>query len=787
MSQDLDRGFQLGAYEIHPLDGTIEGPAGAKHVQHRVMQVLTCLAASAGQTVDRQTIMDRVWSDSVVGDEALNRCISEIRAALDDDSASPKYVQTIPRIGYRLIPSIALLDEPGPAIARRKPSLGRRRLMLGALIIVVALVALSMYFRDLIVGESFELSSGDTLVITALKNGTDNPLLDDSLLVALRIALNQTKYFRVVPESRINAALRRMQAPAGTSLSRSRANEVAVREGFNVVLVAEIVAVGDGYTIGVEIVDPVTDDTLLARAVSVEGVDDLLPGLDLLARNLRQALGESLVDIESNSAPLERVTTPNLEALRAYSLALAKQNEGRPEEAITLLERALQLDPEFATAHATLGTYLSNLSQRPGDVITHWDRAIELKNRLTERENLYIEGARSMMLTADDMREAWLLFSTLYPNDPVGHSNLGSIYWFFFNDLNAAEQSFVNAARLDGQTSPIGLYLLATIRMGQGRLDESVADFEGAMEIGNNPVNSAYAEALIAGFRYDEAETFLETTGRHTSASVRDWSSLKLANLYLDRGRLADALATADHAVQVRQDRDRSLHEALAYRVAILERSADRAAFEAALNDLLAVILDDLDQPVYALAERPVIRAAMLGKIAARNGLRALATEVIRRLEPYVGRDEFPLREPAVNTLRAELLMLDERAPEAVALLRTELEHSHSDLYHLRETLARACAAAGDIECAREQFTWIHDNRGRAFVEWYDDFFAKAFNVADWGAATLALARLAESAGDVPSALTYYRMLLNHWTDADPDMPFLIEARRGAERLAPDS
>lgn len=781
MSQELNQGFQIGEFEVRPLDGTICGNGKSRHLQPKVMQVLQCLADSAGHTVDRRTIMDEVWADAVVGDEALNRCVSEIRAALGDDSAKPRYVQTIPRIGYRLLQQASPLVEPAAPEAPPALPRTRRRLVAAVSIAIISLAALLVYLRDVFVSESFALASGDTLVITSLTNRTGNSLLDDSLPVALRIGLNQTKYFSVVPETRIEAALRRMQRSYGTGLTRRDANEVAVREGFDAVLVAEVASLGDGYAIGIEIVDPATDRTLLARAETVAGLDDVLKGLDRLTRSVRQALGESLVDIESSSAPLEKVTTPNLEALRAYSLALAKHDEGRPEEAIALLERALQLDPDFATAHAKLGTYLSNLSQRPDDMIAHWDRALELKDRLPEREKLYIEAARAMMSTADDMREAWSLFSTLYPDDPVGHSNLGSIYWFFYNDLGAAEQAFVDAARLDGQSSPIGLHLLASVRMGQGRLEESRADFEAALSIGENPLNSAYAEALIADFRYDEAMAFLEVTGRHPSASVRSWSILRWTNLYFDRGRLTDALGAADELLQHRLEHGESPHEALVSRVAILERGADGAAFETALGDVLAMLLADLDKPVHRLSDRPVIPVALLGKVAARNGLAEPARSARLRLEPYAGRAEFPLRESSVVALTAELLLLDGGAREAVALLRPELERS--DLFQLHETMARACEAAGDLECAKREFTWIHDNRGRAFAEWNDRFFAKPFNVGDWSAATLALARLSERSGDEAGAARYYQQLIDHWSDADADMPLLDKARQGAERL----
>ena len=105
----LQHGFRLGDCVVHPLPGLIERPDGSEHVQPKVMDVLVCLAERPGQVVERDELVDRVWGKTAVTDEVLTRCISELRHALGDSRDHPKYVQTIPKRGYRLVTAVEVL------------------------------------------------------------------------------------------------------------------------------------------------------------------------------------------------------------------------------------------------------------------------------------------------------------------------------------------------------------------------------------------------------------------------------------------------------------------------------------------------------------------------------------------------------------------------------------------------------------------------------------------------------------------------------------------------------
>ena len=115
----LKQGFRLGEWEVRPAEGLLVGLQGRRHLQPKCIDVLMCLAEQAGQVVARDDILREIWGTRAVTDEPLTRCIGDLRRELGDTREEPRYVQTIPKRGYRLIAKITPLvipkPEPSPA------------------------------------------------------------------------------------------------------------------------------------------------------------------------------------------------------------------------------------------------------------------------------------------------------------------------------------------------------------------------------------------------------------------------------------------------------------------------------------------------------------------------------------------------------------------------------------------------------------------------------------------------------------------------------------------------
>ena len=111
MSADLLHGFYLGDLFVEPLKGQVSSGTGTRHIPPKAAEVLVCLARESGDVVSHEKLLQCAWGTDQGSPEALSRAVSEIRTALDDHADDPAYIQTLPRVGYRLVVQPELHNE----------------------------------------------------------------------------------------------------------------------------------------------------------------------------------------------------------------------------------------------------------------------------------------------------------------------------------------------------------------------------------------------------------------------------------------------------------------------------------------------------------------------------------------------------------------------------------------------------------------------------------------------------------------------------------------------------
>jgi len=132
--------FRLGEWRVDTREGTLRLRQKGAHLEPKVMAVLAFLAAHQGRVVSKEQLLRAVWPDTVVEEVALARSVSEIRRVLGDDARQPRYIQTIPTRGYRLIASVCPEAAASPVaharrFGRRLPvALGMGSVLIAALI-----------------------------------------------------------------------------------------------------------------------------------------------------------------------------------------------------------------------------------------------------------------------------------------------------------------------------------------------------------------------------------------------------------------------------------------------------------------------------------------------------------------------------------------------------------------------------------------------------------------------------------------------------------------------------
>src|SRR6202158_562542 len=257
-----------------------------------------------------------------------------------------------------------------------------------AVVLIAALIGGGLYFRS---RRASALTEKDTVVLADFVNTTGGAVFGGTLKKALPVQLEQSPYLNLLPESRVREALRFMGHSPNERLSNDVAREICMREGAKAMLTGSIASLGTHYVITLSAVNAQTGDVLAREENEAESKEQVLKSLDRAASSLRGKLGESLGSVQKFTTPLERATTSSLEALQAFSLGQAEHQRLHDEKAIPHLKRAVELDPNFAMAQATLGVCYDNLTQRElgASFIT---RAFDLKERASERERHYISS-----------------------------------------------------------------------------------------------------------------------------------------------------------------------------------------------------------------------------------------------------------------------------------------------------------------------------------------------------------------------------------------------------------
>ncbi|MBO6576824.1 MAG: winged helix-turn-helix domain-containing protein [Rhodothermales bacterium] len=139
--------WRLGTWCVQPHNHRLVDRAGSVRIDPKLMDLLVCLADAPGETLQRAELLGRVWTGVVVSDDTLNQAISRLRRILGDDSRAPRYIETVPRVGYRLIAPVSR----GPA----KPRQWARRLPLSVRLLAAAAVLVPLLWMA---GQTKELA-----------------------------------------------------------------------------------------------------------------------------------------------------------------------------------------------------------------------------------------------------------------------------------------------------------------------------------------------------------------------------------------------------------------------------------------------------------------------------------------------------------------------------------------------------------------------------------------------------------------------------------------------------
>jgi tetratricopeptide (TPR) repeat protein len=393
-------------------------------------------------------------------------------------------------------------QEPGSSSQALAPRNRKRVWTIGsaAAILVIAAVAGTILYRQ----RASALTEKDSILLADFVNTTGDPVFDGTLKQALAVELEQSPYLNVTPDSRIREALKFMGRSSDERITNEVAHEICLREGIKAMLQGSISSLGSHYVIDLNAVNVQNGDSLAREQAEAESKEAVLKTLDNAASSLRGKLGESVASIQKFATPLDQATTSSLEALQAYSLGHQAHLKLEDDNAVAHLKRAVELDPNFAMAYATLGVAYANLTQSSLSN-QNLQKAFELKDRASEKERLYIVAHYYDQLQLDVPKtiETYQQWISTYPRDVVALDN-ASLNYSAIGQYDKALTSASQAMAVDPKDG-FAYQNLADAYLASNRFDEAKAVLDKAAAQGINLSAGQFSRYLLAFKEHDEA------------------------------------------------------------------------------------------------------------------------------------------------------------------------------------------------------------------------------------------------------------------------------------------
>ncbi len=646
------------------------------------------------------------------------------------------------------------------AVQGKKPA---RLLIPAAVVAVVALVAAGLYYRSHSAGP--KLTDKDTIVLADFDNKTGDAAFDDTLKQALAAELGQSPFLNILSDQKVADTLKLMGRPAGDRITKDAAREICQRSASSTMLTGSIGQVGSHYNLVLNAINCATGDILATSQTEVTDKDHVLSGLGKLGTEMREKLGESFATIQKFDKPLEQVTTPSFEALKAYTqgerIGPTDDTAGIPYD-----KRALQLDPNFAMAWVSLGVRYSNLGEN-GLSNDAFSKAFDLRDHVSDRERFRIEAVHYMYVLGDleKARQTFDQYAQAYPRETRPRVS-GGIIDDIYGRFDDAIRETAEAQRI-APDNAVTYGNLAEDYVFANQMDKAKAAYDEAFArklISSDLLRGRYGLAFLQNDTAGMAQVLAQAK-QVSAAQDMLLSNASDTEAYYGRLNKARELSQQAVAFAVREDRKET---AALWQLNSAWREAefgnpDRARKEAAAALALASTHDV-----------QVMVALTLARAGDYAGAEKIADE-LAKLSP----SDTILNSYWLPSTRAAVV-LQSKPDEAIHILEaaTPLDGGQSlpqtqsgGLFYPVYVRAEALMAAHRPGDAVREYQKMID--ARVVMQ----------NCPLYSLARLGLARAYATAGDTAKAKTAYQDFLSLWKDADPDIPILKKAKTEHAKL----
>ncbi|HEY6659806.1 MAG TPA: protein kinase [Pyrinomonadaceae bacterium] len=626
--------------------------------------------------------------------------------------------------------------------------------MVALLVIAATGSAFYLYNRN-----SNPLTARDTVLLTDFVNTTGEPVFDGTLKQALAVHLGQTPFLNLFPEERVRETLRFMGRSPDDRITRDIGREICERQGIKAMLTGSIASLGSHYVITLEAMNPRSGDPIAREQIEAESKEKVLSALGTAASNLRQKLGESLSSIQKYDVSIEQATTSSLEALKAFAMGDEERARGRARESLAFYKRAAELDPNFAMAYARMGVFYVNQGQLE-TAKEHIQKAYDLRDRVSERERLYITEKYYNYISGelDKAIETLTTWARLYPTDFIPHNNLAINYQMLGNYEEALKEG-LEAVRLSPNNITARENVVGSF-VGLGRFDEAEQASKEIEKLNPDSLIAHFSRYFFGFLRRDQAAMDREITwskGKPEEADV----NIALANTAAYFGKLKQSEDLVKRAVEMFKTQNRA-------------ENATKELLGLATNQLLMGKCQQAKENTKAglalYRGRNSLAGAALIYAACYDASQAKA--ILNQLRTAYSTDSV-ISSMMMPVIQAEVERSRGNVAEAIRLLESIRSYDGGIATGLTNNYARGSLYLEQRmgnEAARE-FQTIIDHPGI-------DYLSAAHVLAYLG-----LGRAAALSGDTAGARKAYQDFFALWKDADADLPVLVQARKEYEQL----
>jgi DNA-binding winged helix-turn-helix (wHTH) protein/tetratricopeptide (TPR) repeat protein len=791
MSTALKISYEFGPFRVDPDKQLLLRENQPVAITPKALETLLVLLRHGQEVVSKDALMKELWPDAFVEEANLTQNIFMLRKALGDTPEQRLYIVTLPGRGYRFAAEVRTVTQGGDLViashtrsefileqeesvssrvlpapgAQPRPKVSWKYVAIGASLALLAIAAV-FFLRG---RAPAPLGEKDSVLIADFTNATGDPVFDDALTQGLTVQLEQSPFLNLVSQDQVQQTLRLMGLPPDTRVISSVARGICERTGSAAMLEGSIANLGTQYVIGLRATNCRTGNLLDVEQAQTARKEEVLNALTQIARRFRTRVGESLATIRQHDTPLAEATTPSLDALNAYSIGWRLLASGGDAAALPFFERAIQIDPYFAMAHASLGRIYGDLGEAALSAQST-ARAYELRDHTGDPEKFWISAAYETQVTENLIRaeqtcEVW---ARTYPRDWNPHAFLAGV---IYPVLGKYEQA-VEEATTDVEINPhfaIIYFILASRYQELGRLDDAQKSFEIASQRKLDIPDFLMGKYDLAFLKGNQFEMDRLAKSARADPSADEWVTHHEGFVLADSGRLRDAVKTSQRAEDLAWQAGHKEAAALYKTGAALWEAFFGDGAEARRSVTAALALSN---------DRGVEYGAAFALALAGDWPRSqqLADDLNRRFP-----EDTSVQFSYLPALRAQIAIDRGQPDQSIDLLQKAVPYEFGTP---RTALHANFGALYPIYVRGEAYLAQH--RGQeASVEFEKILDHPGIVVSDpiGALAHLQLARAYALAGDKTKAVSSYQTFLTLWKDADPGIPILTQAKAEYSKL----